>query len=874
VSRQRSLTRSSSYQSFADDESSDSSGGGPADGYRLEGSFPSTDYMRVRWAMPMKTADIAETSDGRRRVGIKEVTGVMTCIVLDRGRGKGKSRGRTGGNEIDGVMMKVEYTGTCRGVWFPGVATMLGMDLVLDTGDNEVAWVGEERKWTVTGGAGFTGFAVGPPPLPVARQPAEIPPINVQPSTPNGKAEVWKDNDTSRCSGSSASLLRAPLPTGVDDSFSDVSPHNTPLSSIASLTTIASSPERRSRANSGAGLDNDEEQARSPKIPLSIHINMNEITPPHKNVFNFTVSGTIVVKPPRRTLLTSRSFNRHSDSDSDGELDPLLLPQFHVLYADKESLSSIVRNQLGDSILDIYNSKAGIASAQSLQTVLQPGDQTKCGADGALLAIKSLTSPSQYTAHPLRRVDDSPDRDASGRRTPSRPRTPNGILSRPSSSMSLRQTYVLATPLRPRRDGALMIPKVAATVDVLRVGYEVEVRLLAPTDTDSEWLEFSLSHSPPGSDANMQQKQEQLKIEVVSATVDGVPVRFETVVSERPSAKIPALGFPADEGAGAPRELMTWVKVHVGETGGGQVEVTYSVLPTSKDAESGGGRQWKGKGKARESVPLHVLLPSFGLRIGRMEVHIPTRSGMLLSWCNDPGMANIRAHADSIVSVKDSNLEPPQVTSNGDMTLVGRRLEEFFTPLLTITSSPSLILPAPNRVSRWWIVFALASAVIAVFAVAAQQSLATELASAREYALSLATFVAEPITEYVPTTTTLYSTVTVTVTANTRPPTPNSFAASEPVSTISTTSRISIPTPPVIPTLTPSVPTVTPTPSASSTHAVSLIRDLPFLWPIHFDFPPINLPETARVATDALLRGFGFAWQLCRKVYHYPLDPP
>ena len=858
----RSVSRTPSYQNFADDESSDSSGGsGLIEGYGIQGSFPSNDYMRVRWATPMKAADVAETSDGRRRVGIKDVTGNMTCVVLDRR--KSKTRGRISGDSEEGLVMKVEYTGTCRGIWFPGVATMLGMDVKLDAGDCDVTWVpGEERKWTVIGGSGYTGFAVGPPP-PASRKSADAPPIYIMPSTPNGKTESKSSDDNQRWAGSSASLLRAPLPSGTDDSFSDVSPHNTPLSSIASLTTIPSSPERRSRANSGANLQAEEEPVRSPKVPLSIHLNMNELVPPQKNSFTFTISGTILVKPPSGNALQKRFFQESSGSDSDDESHPVVLPRFSVLYAERESNSTTVRNQLDDCTLGVHNVQGNLSDPQSLLTVLQPGNQTKCGSDGARLVVKRISEQSMYTHRPRR--DESPETTV--RRPSSRPRTPNGFLQRTPSSASLRQTYVFASP-KPKRDGELMIPKVTATVDILPAGYDVEVSLLAPTDTDSEWLEFSLAHPPSGED----KRGTQPVIQVASATIDGVPVRFETTVSERPSAKVPALGFPVDESIS--QEMMTWVKVHVGEAGGGKVEVTYSVLTEALESISAPQNR---KGKAVEPTPLDILLPSFGLRVGRLEVHIPDRSGMLFTLCIIDSMTDEIVYLDVDISVTSSNFEPPQKSPQGVITLVARRLEEFFTPQVKIGILPAPALDPPGGLSRWWAVMAIASAFVALLAVAGQQGMANELAQTKlavaEYS-SLAAFVPEPATVTITSTTYVSTTLYATVTVTERTIEPSSAAATESILSSSTTLRTKISQASAAPTLTSTVPTITPSPAASSTDAVSPIRDLPFLWPIHFDIPPVDLPVAARATADAIMRGLGFAWQLCRKVYHYPLDPP
>jgi hypothetical protein len=96
------LSRNNSYHHFADDESSDSSTAGFSEGCGIQGTFPSTVRIRVRWATPSKNVDME--GDGRRRIGVREVKGEMTCVVL------GKGKYNFGGAE--GVMMSVEYKGT------------------------------------------------------------------------------------------------------------------------------------------------------------------------------------------------------------------------------------------------------------------------------------------------------------------------------------------------------------------------------------------------------------------------------------------------------------------------------------------------------------------------------------------------------------------------------------------------------------------------------------------------------------------------------------------------------------------------------------------------------------------------------------------
>jgi hypothetical protein len=65
---------------------------------------------------------------------------------------------------------------------------------------------------------------------------------------------------------------------------------------------------------------------------------------------------------------------------------------------------------------------------------------------------------------------------------------------------------------------------------------------------------------------------------------------------------------------------------------------------------------------------------------------------------------------------------------------------------------------------------------------------------------------------------------------------------------------------------------VTPAPTPSSPPdetSLSLIDVLPFPWPLKLDLPPV-----AQQTVDNVLEGFGVIWQVFRRVYHYPLDPP
>ncbi|KAI0699993.1 hypothetical protein BC835DRAFT_1540845 [Cytidiella melzeri] len=877
------LQRSHSFQNFADDDTSDSSTTGFSDGYGIQGSFPSTDRMRVRWAAPLKSSDVSETSDGRRRVGIKEVKGDMSCVILDRVQGKGKDRGREEDDDgEEGVVMKVEYTATCKGVWFPGVATMLGMDVSLDAGESEVLWApGEDSKWAVTGGSGFTGFAVGPPPrTPMTRQSSsDAPSIYVLPSTPNGRPDDPPKTNGHKpyTSNSSASLLRAPLPAqNLDDSSFESSPATTPLSSIASLATISSSPERRrSRASSvAARTDTDievAEVARPPKVPISIHLNMNELVPPQKGLFTFTVSGTILVAPRSNPFLLSRAS---VDNVAVGSNEPLPLPQFRVLSAERESTSTIVLNELNDSALDIFHSTGKLSDPQSRKTVLQPGGQTKCGTDGARIAVRSLTPPISYSYRSRR--EESMD---SVRRPPSRPRTPSIGMQRQASSSALRQTFYMGTP-KPKRDGPLMIPRVDAKVTPLipqgspiPTEYAVRISLPAPSETDSEWLEFGLaqpseplitqddsgsSKRTPGSGAA---KSDALppQVQVASASYEGVPVKFETSTIVRPDGKLPALGLTFDETSA--KEWMTWVRVHVGETGGGVMEVVYLVKTDHHASKT------TKKRKRKHDAVLNVLLPTFSLPVGVMEVSIETQSEFELASLQH-------------------NFTHQQTSSNG-RTLTQYSLEEYFYPSLAIHITSTHKRASSNWLYAWglpmMLVCTMATA-MAMRVMATNQTLHAELMQSQEAMescskklLNIPGIEFETVT--VTATTTVYATSTV---SSCRPPSKSEPVSLAVASTSQPTSRESKtstqPTEPsTMMTVTPTVPT-TSKPSATRSlpedSALLPINDMPFLFPIRFDISSLDIPDAARNTAHVVMRGLGIAWEFCRKVYHYPLDPP
>jgi hypothetical protein len=96
---------------------------GISDGFGIQGTFPSTERIRVRWAAPVRNIQNG-IREGRRRVGVTDVRGEILCTVLGRGRDKAAGK--------EGVLVHLDYKGTREGILYPGIATPLGMDVGLE----------------------------------------------------------------------------------------------------------------------------------------------------------------------------------------------------------------------------------------------------------------------------------------------------------------------------------------------------------------------------------------------------------------------------------------------------------------------------------------------------------------------------------------------------------------------------------------------------------------------------------------------------------------------------------------------------------------------------------------------------------------------
>lgn len=836
------VSRSGSYGNMADDESSDSSyAEGASGGIVVHGTFPSTDRLRVRWAPPTKT--ITVNGDGRRRVGVKEAKGEMSILVLGKARDPQSER--------EGILVKLEHKGTCKGVWFPGVATMLGMDVGLNAPGSDVVWApGEEAKWTVSGGTGYTGFDIGPSSTPVSRQPSlEFP-------SSSGLLQAPPMTSRQSSSSSTSSLLRAPLPADQlpDYSFEGSPTSLTPSGTLSSISSVPVTSEGRSRASSNA-----KPSPRPPAVPITVHINMNDIIPPAKNVFTFTISGTVLVVPKMHSRSPSEhKMNSSSGSEDEANLVPMVLPRFSVLAADSESISTIIRNETDNATVEVYNIAGDLRDAQTRRTVLQRNGMTRCGSDGGRIALRPIAQLSLPTRSRGELALDS-SRLSPFPRTSTGPREP---VIRPSYT-----AHHQTTSMRRQRSGPLMIPAIDVTVTPLHLGdsklpnaHAVRLRLHAPPDADSDWLEFGLtrevgSTTPSGTLSIDSADQPEIGVEIVSVSVDDVPARFENrVLGKKEMTPSIDLGNTVTESRQS--DWVAWIRCQVGEQGG-RLLVDY-VVKQCMDRKFTT-RAIKEKAPVIDKPWVNILVPTFTLPIGRMDVTVESTTGI------ESLNSNFAYHCRTPAGYR----------------LLHYSLEEFFCPKVNL-----VLLSGPSRVGTGLLHLRKLALFLGILPIVLLfmflSNLGSEFRLMRQSFNLLAThsnssWQQSPTltTETVFVTTTIFTSQSSSLShpppaltaPSTQTVTPTHFVSHED-SIISPSSR---PVERSTPTLVIEDPKPSSDPSLPDSSGSSLLpaNVLPFNWAL-----PPDLISSAQRSWEKLVGNLGVVWQVFRTVYHYPLDPP
>ena len=569
------------HSDMADDESSDSSYpsiGAYADGCGIHGNFPSTERIRIRWAAPLKPNSTLVTRDGRRQVGIREVNAETQYEIL--------------GRHNHGLLVKVDHKASCKGVWFPGVATLVGLDIKLHSSECDVLWApGSEPKWNVTGQTGFTGFSVDAPAQLSTYDPVDSP-ESVATALPNGNVGIFRPR-RQESSPSGSSLLRVALPEQAGSDYSFEASTSTLSATVSSMGSL----EGKSRPSSSNGHRNS---PRSPLSIITIHLNMDNLLPPSETTIS--VSGVI--------LISSVSSSQESSDDNNTPTEPFSLPVFRFNGLNTQSIGCVVRNVAEDLVVDVRDSR-------TRATTLTKGRSIKCNRDGVRIGVRStvLTMASR-----MRATSQSQHNAAS--RVVSPPLTQSRTPNLPSLTQVPSTLTAMTASIRPKRDGQLMIPSVVVHVTPYPSTssnrpdmYAVMVTLPAPTDSNSEWLEVGLAQSgdPQAS------SEGPPRVHVVSASVEDVPVRYEVRAGAKEEDTAESTGVPFEQQSG--KEWITWISIHVGETGGGQVKIAYlSRIKALAEKEA-----------EKIDLSFNILLPVFTLPIGQLDVNLEPHSGIYLA---------------------------------------------------------------------------------------------------------------------------------------------------------------------------------------------------------------------------------------------------
>ena len=556
-------SRTGSYTHFADDESSDSAASVVYDSCVIQGTFPSAQRIRVRWARPPRNVNLPGEENALRRVGVENVKSEMVCIV----RGKGLHPSKP---EIEGVVMDVEYKGECKGIWFPGVATMLGLDVGIVSRNCDIWWApGHTAQWEISGGNGYTGFD-NRTTFSQAALSLESNGARSEPTDP----DLYDTARTRTDSASNASLLRAPLPSHHVEDYSFENSNTTLPSGASSVSSLPVSSES--------------EKLPEPCSTIAIHINMNDLQPQVKNLFNFHISGTIVVTPKAPP---------HGENGKMHGIEPVTLPRFTVLAADNESTSLNVRNEVDDASVEVFKPYGDIyTDPQVRKTVLQRNGTTRCGEEGGRIALKFFdVLHSNGNAHTI-----------------NRPRTPSGN--------ALHRSNRNALSARAKREGPLIITSVHAVVTAFTPGdgqfpdgYAVRLSLKTPIVTDSEWLEFGIStNTSNGQSSTIKPRP---RVVLICASIDGIPVKAEIINSSTTFGSGEPFGIPNGQ------EWLSWGKVYAAGSVGGNMVVDYLV-------KEGSTLIGKGKQKMPDFAEMNIFLPTFFLPVARFEAKIDAMPGM------------------------------------------------------------------------------------------------------------------------------------------------------------------------------------------------------------------------------------------------------
>lgn len=423
----------------------------------IQGAFQSTDCLHIRWAPPLPRRSRPE--NGMWRVNMQTSTAIMKCQILAR-------------NELT-LKMGILYEARCSELWHPGVATIVGLDIVLDAKRKTVLWPEEEhlKGWLVTiKDEAFVGIHKDISQV-VSRHSSLESTFSTFLPTLNQDSMVIPPRG-------SASLLHAPLPSNnpPDYSFENSSPNGSPRhhKTIPILDTRLTKDSLRTSKDS------------PPNAPIAFKINMLKLLRSPKNEITFTIRGVISIK-----------------LDPEAPEDYIPLPKFNVLGIHSQEVQTLVSMHMSAND-DIYLDDE--PPSEHGRRLLSTAKEVQCEEETILIVpqrrpLITGTRSSRLSPNISTNDSSSPSRKVSRIARISRHNSP--LSARPlasavqSAEQTLEMPLVILPSLSPLKTPVLAHVKVNVTPlnnssKPDRWSHRVKVTLLAYS-LDSDTIRFGLA---------------------------------------------------------------------------------------------------------------------------------------------------------------------------------------------------------------------------------------------------------------------------------------------------------------------------------------------------------------------------------------------
>ena len=680
VNQRAHLWRNSLPAGHAADNDSDTSDAGVTNDGELsviQGSFQSSDRIRVRWAAPRQSFH-SLPMDGLLRASLDRLDAKLLIAVEQVLWHPQKPA------VCAGLRLRLQYNATCRGMHFPGVATALAVDVMLDARSQTTTWArtGDHHhpRWTIDAERpAYDGVDRGDSPS----HPGDLSRRTSSSSFEGGSlpgSPLSSDHPRSRIPvpAGAASLLNVPLPVDAvaDYSFETRPPGDTTTPSRMSSSGI-STTSGASRMSTGSASDSEApasgRRVPAPDMRMSLHVNIDHILPKarnEENIFEYGISGVIDVFSP--AAHQSAADAEEGDAPSETVFE---LPVFRMFQVGEETLQISVVSNVSDPIV-INTGGSNSASSSAFPSTPQRGPgpsramrrgvQLSCPETARLIVHAPSATPSTPTLQRDRPLPGSLVETPAPADSTSQLRMPRLDVSGVNNSRtrSRAESVVLTTdfetglssPERPAVDIDLL-PYVDVCVEPLSASRSHSVRIRIPSAAvNSDRLDFRVKTPETATEPF------DLDVHLVYCALGGRLIHGRVHRSRK-----------AEDGAiGVPASTDTWISLFLGSPLGvpAELDVLYVAKPSTRDDVE------------TEPIPptsmSNVCFPSFDTRVAVMRVQVLNSQGKCRRFIH-ARVAHTFAGC-SLHQVERKDWDNFTVRSSGDLALTKFSVTGIFAP--------------------------------------------------------------------------------------------------------------------------------------------------------------------------------------------------